>query len=120
MDEHAELASLHHSMRRLRSPAVSLTAAWLASAGRGSPGAAAENSAGTVAGEFCFVPPLRSRAANCSSRAREGCPFSVMILVTDCWAGAGSPRVAARAAIVAMFMVVQDGVRLGGKLNRLK
>lgn len=35
-------------------------------------------------------------------------------------AGAGSPRVAARAAIVAMFMVVQDGVRLGGKLNRLK
>ena len=36
------LASLHHSMRRLRSSAVSLTAAWLASAGRGSPGAAAE------------------------------------------------------------------------------
>ena len=38
----------------------------------------------------------------------------------DCWAGAGSPRVTARAAIVAMFIVVQDGVRLGGRLNRLK
>ena len=32
----------------------------------------------------------------------------------------GWGRVTARAAIVAMFMVVQDGVRLGGKLNRLK
>lgn len=53
-------------------------------------------------------------------QGQRGLPVSVMILVTDCWAGAGSPRVAARAAIVAMFMVVQDGVRLGGKLNRLK
>jgi hypothetical protein len=44
-----------------------------------------------------------------------GCPFSVTILVADCWAREGSPRVRARAAIVAMFMVFQDGVKLGEK-----
>ena len=32
----------------------------------------------------------------------------------------GKSRVTARAAIVAMFMVVQNGVRLGGRLNLLK